>query len=33
MGNTIGLVIVLTFMVVCMIGVGLIIYDRESKHK
>ena len=33
MGDVIGLTIVLTFMVVCIVGVVLIIRDKEFKDK
>jgi len=31
MGEVLGLILVFTFTVMCLIGVGLIIYDKEIK--
>ncbi len=33
MGEAIGIVIILMFMTVCIIGVGLIIHDKEFEDK
>jgi len=32
MGEILGLILVFTFTVICLIGVGLIIYDKEIKN-
>ena len=31
MGEVLGLILVFTFTVMCLIGAGLIIYDKEIK--
>ena len=32
MGEILGLILVFTFTVICLIAVGLIIYDKEIKN-